>query len=326
MYSNAYNNYGNYNNSPKTRRRSSFSEMTGDHTTLWQLMKKINALPEEAQRTYRLRLTFRGKPYTARLIVHKTFGGNLYLTINENECIKIIYDPAHKKPFKSQIYADTADRRCFEPAPNTSVFRMTDLLMVLTTKLMVAINKYAAKDPNYDDDDGPKSTETGKPITITDIAKKDFTAITPYKVLRGEEGLYERYGYVSADLEDIRRDIVQQPFSVVPQPYRSQIAKIVNARRAATKRPPVNMYDEPTWQVMRDLTWDDADFSQQIVEEYLRPSNENYYDEDAGTINLELDEDSDAWKQWDAEMQVVGVGRWNQQRHTQRRRRHTKRR
>jgi hypothetical protein len=320
MYSNAYNNYGN-SNARQTRRRSSFSELAGDHAALWQLMKKINALPEQRPnilpdqppRIFRLRLTFRGKPYTVRLIVHKTFGGNLYLTINENECIKIIYDPAHEKPFKSQIYADTADRRCFEPAPNTSAFRMTDLLMVLTTKLMIAISKYAAKDPNYDDG-------SAKPITITDIAKKDFTAITPYKVLRGETGLYERYGYVSAELDDIRRDIVNRSFKAVPQPYRSQIEKIVNARRAATGRPLVKMYDEPTWQVMRDLTWDEVSgLSQQIVEEYLRPSNDNYYDEDAGNINLELDESSDAWKRWDAEMQVVGVGRWNPRRHTKRR-------
>jgi hypothetical protein len=281
--------------------KSEFSEMAGDHTVLWQFMQKVNALPEDTTRDYRLRLTFRGKAHTARMRVVKTYGNNLYIYINEKECIYLIYNEGAEEPFMSQIHADTPARRCFEPAPDRSAFTMADLLMVLLTKLMVAISKYVARDENtYGRDQ--------QSVTITDMARShtDHVAITPFKIARGGDGIYERYGYYSEALIEIKEAIQHAQIRNLSRSLQAEIKSVVGREVRG---------DEAVTSVMAEISREeDYGISDRIVRFFGGGGRSSRYDDEEeafdGTFHMTLDETSPQWAAWDAEMQIVGIGRW----------------
>lgn len=287
---------------------------------MYQLMKRVNAMPNGTKRAFRLRINFHG-PYSMKLIVEKSPHGHLYMTINENKCLYLSYSELSEPRFLSQIYADTADRRCFNPAPNTKRFRMLDFLAVLLTKLMIAIIAFGPRSAtntngewNYEDEYegdeenyGYNSQEESK-ITLTDIAKKDGVALTPYKILRGEAGIYERYGYHSAALDRVYDKLHFLQIRNLPYEIRSSLAEVLGKE----PRPHERVLD-----IMEDVPWEAEEvhhISEKIVDDLLPES----YNSDGKSINMVLNEKSKQWAKWDAEMQLVGVGRWDQ-RHTRRR-------
>jgi hypothetical protein len=109
--------------------------------------------------------------------------------IIENECIKIKHLLSGTKyEFSSLLKKDNHLKRCFEPALNvrtrnninTEKGTMTDALQILATKISMSM-------PNY---------EKGS-IEISDAAAIDDINITPFRLLRRQDGLYEKYGYSS---------------------------------------------------------------------------------------------------------------------------------
>jgi hypothetical protein len=282
---------------------------SGDRTVMYRLMLQVNAMRPDTTKTFELRVKFHGY-YTVKLIVKKTGINRLEFYLNENECIYIIYERSHPDaPYMSQLYADTAERRCFQPAPNTSQFRMLDLLMVLTTKLMIAIEDFFDYEGKADDE----YYEEHRGITITDIAKKDGVALTPYKIMRGEDGIYERYGYVSSTLDKIKHRLPSLRVNSLPYPAHEGLEAVLGRKLAA---------GELVMPLMANVTWEnerDYGISEAIVDDLIPMKGDGWMAE-GGSIDMVLVRDSDAWAEWDAEMQLTGVRRPRTTKKTRRRR------
>ena len=116
--------------------------------------------------------------------------------IIQNECIKITHRLSGTKyEFSSLLKKNNNQKHCFEPAlnvrtrnnTNSEKGTMTDALQILATKISLSV-------PNY---------EKGS-IEIADAAAIDDINITPFRLLRGQNGLYEKYGYNSPALVDFK--------------------------------------------------------------------------------------------------------------------------
>lgn len=113
-----------------------------------------------------------------------------------NDCIRITHRLSGTKyEFSSLLKKDNDQKRCFEPSlnvrtrnnTNSEKGTMTDALQILATKIRMSI-------PNYKEGS----------IEIADTASIDDVNITPFRLLRGQDGLYEKYGYSSDALIEFK--------------------------------------------------------------------------------------------------------------------------
>ena len=113
-----------------------------------------------------------------------------------NDCIRITHRLSGTKyEFSSLLKKDNDQKRCFEPSlnvrtrnnTNTEKGTMTDALQILATKIKMSM-------PNYKEGS----------IEIADTASIDDVNITPFRLLRGQDGLYEKYGYSSDALIEFK--------------------------------------------------------------------------------------------------------------------------
>jgi hypothetical protein len=157
-----------------------------------QELKEILANP--LSKKYKINFIFNGKPSSAIFTISKRTNG---LTI-ENECIKINYlRRGVKYEFSSMLKKNDEVKRCFEPALNVrrpgntgEKYTMTDALQVLASKISLSMPDYVKG-----------SIEIADSATIEDIS------ITPFRLLRGQDGLYEKYGYGSSALTEFKRGL-----------------------------------------------------------------------------------------------------------------------
>jgi hypothetical protein len=157
-----------------------------------QELKEILANP--LSKKYKINFIFNGKPSSAIFTINKRTNG---LTI-ENQCIKINYlRRGVKYEFSSMLKKNDEVKRCFEPALNVrrpgntgEKHTMTDALQILASKISLSMPDYVKGS-----------------IEIADSATIDDISITPFRLLRGQDGLYEKYGYGSSALTEFKRGL-----------------------------------------------------------------------------------------------------------------------
>jgi hypothetical protein len=163
-----------------------------------QELKEILANP--LSKKYKINFIFNGKPSSAIFTINKRADG---LKV-ENECIKINYlRRGVKYEFSSMLKKNDEVKRCFEPALNVrrpgnmgEKHTMTDALQVLASKIKLSMPDYVKG-----------SIEIADTATIEDIS------ITPFRLLRGQDGLYEKYGYGSAALTEFKMGLKELKWS-----------------------------------------------------------------------------------------------------------------
>lgn len=157
-----------------------------------QELKEILANP--LFKNYKINFIFNGKPSTAIFTITKRADG---LKIG-NECIKVSYlRRGVKYEFTSLLKKNDEVRRCFEPALNVrrpgnngEKHTMTDALQVLASKIKMSMPDYLKGS-----------------IEIADTATIEDVSITPFRLLRGQDGLYEKYGYGSVALAEFKEGL-----------------------------------------------------------------------------------------------------------------------
>ncbi len=162
-------------------------------------------------------LKFKIKGHTYKTLLNTTYEDDIdlgepslvvsSLSKDDIPCISLTHFYHRTKPddnfFESLIQSNSSEKECFQPtlvsrrgdAPETRL-TATDVLQVLATKLRLCF-------PNH-----------AEPI-LNDLATVDMVRITPYKVLRGEKGIYEKYGYTSATLDAVKRGLTNVLWSAI---------------------------------------------------------------------------------------------------------------
>jgi hypothetical protein len=141
-------------------------------------ISQLDLLPQK----YKVIFKFNGQESSTILNIDKRYHN---ITV-QNKCIKIGYITTTHE-FHSYLEKNSDENRCFDPPlnvrkhGNTNLHKhtMTDALQILATKIRLSM-------PNY----------KNGPIQIEDVATIDGIRITPFRLLRGYDGIYEKYGYV----------------------------------------------------------------------------------------------------------------------------------
>jgi hypothetical protein len=172
-----------------------------EYTVLEQIQTLLYTVPLNTP--FRLTLDFlSGKPYkTVFKLIKEPINDTTFVIRLMNRCIIIShkYTQIDNKPvgkFTSLIKSDSATRKCFHPllkSNNASVPEplrrtSTDILQVLATKLRHCF-------PDF---------QQAMLIDTAEVPGAEGTSLSKYRVLRGGNALYEKYGYASSRLNELR--------------------------------------------------------------------------------------------------------------------------
>ena len=157
---------------------------------------QIRALltPKFASRLIRLRFSYNGRTYTA---IFTAVHDDKELRLTNGNCIDITYN-YETSLLLTDIHADTLESACFTPRLVSNArslgVRTTslDVLAVLMTKLCTCL---------------PDPILARSPITISDMANKDDINLSAFHLLRGGQAIYEKYGYTSSSIAELRARI-----------------------------------------------------------------------------------------------------------------------
>jgi hypothetical protein len=200
---------------------------------------------------YRIHFRFNGKISSAQFVVEEDSG---ILKIN-NKCIHI--ELKNSKDFASFIQKDDNVKKCFEPALNVrkmgninvSKNTMTDALQILSTKIKLAVR--------------PKI-----PIYIFDGATSNDISISQYRIIRGKDGIYEKYGYESDTINKIKDYIQKTTWSeFLKMGDIKRIIKYFQKNYPIVKEKLNPSEDTPLYEVFQHITLEDE-----------KNLSNNYYD------------------------------------------------
>ena len=158
-----------------------------------------------------------------------------------NDCVNVSYDLARNE-WKGGILADSPERACFEPilttnARNKPGKRTTsaDVLQILKTKLCLAC---------------PIDT----PLMLIDQANTATMMISPFHILRGGDAFYEKYGYHSERIAELKAILPAFTWSDCSPEMKTVIQEFTKERPFS---PETRLID-----IMKGVSWDEeSDFS-----------------------------------------------------------------
>jgi len=135
--------------------------------------------------------------------------------------------------------ADSEERKCFDPILKTNarnkVGKRTtsvDVLQILKTKLCLAC-----------------PVVPPPPITLLDLAGTGTIEISPFRLLRGGDAFYEKYGYVSPTVNDLKAGLSTFTWS---QCTLEMITVIKELTKEKTFSPETRLID-----IAKDVSWKD---------------------------------------------------------------------
>lgn len=141
-------------------------------------------LASGSSKRIRLGFTMDGKPYTTEFDITSNEAQLKVL----NPCIKIAYEYDSKglHPYTGSLLANSAEKGCFTPTlVRTDEFGPLDVLQILKTKIALLF-------------------PMGGQLCITDVARKGDVFLSSFKIVRGDDAVYEKYGYESPFLSEVK--------------------------------------------------------------------------------------------------------------------------
>ena len=192
--------------------------------------------PEFSNKSFTLRFTYNDVMYTTSF---KASHVGDTITIDQG-CVTMTLEPVG---FIGQIQSNSPGKGCFSPTlvsdPRDKVGRRTtsaDVLQILKTKLGLAF----PTDTDITIYDGARIVETsddGSP-----------TMISPFHLLRGGKAFYEKYGYSSPIINDLKVKLETFPWSECTEDAKSVILDC---------RPETHLDGELLTDIMKKISWED---------------------------------------------------------------------
>lgn len=123
------------------------------------------------------------------------FKYNNDVLIFTNQCSTLEYTYGENSPYITRINANRGPEPCFQPRLEGP---SADVLQILSTKIRLQVPEHEG-------------------ITIIDEAEKDGVYISKAKLIRGLPSIYEKYGYVSAQIDYIKSQIPTLEVGILPK-------------------------------------------------------------------------------------------------------------
>ena len=257
--------------------------------------------PKFAEKRFRLRFSYNGRDYTTQLLA-KHNANEIQVS---NMCLGAMFS-YELNEFVGNIRADSPELACFDPilvsnARNNPGIRTTstDVLSVLKTKLSLCF-------------------PVNSPVGLSDQAEKDTITLTPFRILRGGDALYEKYGYRSANVDMIKDRIRRARWGDLGEEEQGLIQHMYTKSRraliAAGVSPEytdnslvVDILCPITYEIenkynRKYLTGDPMGFSAELCMYFLLDMPE----ENRDIVNFRLDVADPVWRTWSAALVFTG--------------------
>ena len=256
--------------------------------------------PKFAEKRFRLRFSYNGKDYTTQLLA-KHNDAEIQVS---NMCLGAMFS-YELNEFVGNIQADSPELACFDPilvsnARNNPGIRTTstDVLSVLKTKLSLCF-------------------PVDSPVGLSDQAEKDTITLTPFRILRGGDALYEKYGYRSANVDMIKDRIRRARWGDLGEEAQGLIQHMyTKSRRALIAAGVSPEYTDNSLlvDIIRPITYEienkynhkylagETGFSADLFMYFLLDMPEANRD----VVNFRLDVADPVWRTWSATLVFTG--------------------
>jgi hypothetical protein len=233
------------------------------------------------EKTCTLSFTYNHKSYDFTFTTsHTTHGVSL-----NNPCIEI-----HKTityGFDSSISANSSNKKCFDPVLVTNArtkpeprTKNLDVLQVLKTKLALCF------------------PTKGPAINLFDAARSDTVMLSPFSLLRGGPGVYEKYGYRSKEVESLKEVLLDAEWRDLDRPSQKLVEAIYDEYLPKEQL----LQKDRIIDIMKRVTFEMENETNSKVSEKLY----EWYMGELGvpleSIFYELDAESEEWKAWSAKL------------------------
>lgn len=249
-----------------------------------EIIEKLKGIFKDrfhGEKACKLSFTYNHKRYDFSF----TTSNNTHGVSLNNPCIEI-----HKTityGFDSSISANSESKKCFDPVLVTNArtkpeprTKNLDVLQVLKTKLALCFP--------------PK----GPPINLFDAARSDTVMLSPFSLLRGGPGVYEKYGYTSKEVESLKDFLLHAEWRDLDRASQKLVEAIYDEYLPKEQL----LQEDLIVDIMKRVTFDMENETNSKVSEKLY----EWYMGELGvpivSIFYELDADSKEWKEWSAKL------------------------
>lgn len=187
--------------------------------------------PKFAKKKFELEFTYNGRDYMTRFFAEHD---DMKLEV-QNACINMTYEYT-VNAFIGEIKADNEKRSCFTPMLTTNARNKPGKRTTAADVLQILKSKLALLFP------------TSSPVKLTDGARNDMTMISPFHILRGGDAFYEKYGYSSPAISELKTLIPEFVWSDCNEEIRSIIRDCTGIDDYPAKMPLV--------EVMKTISWE----------------------------------------------------------------------
>jgi hypothetical protein len=252
--------------------------------------------PKFAQKKFELEFTYNGRDYKTQFTSEHN---DMKLEV-QNACINMTYeyilDGKPKQAFIGEIKANSEERSCFKPILTTNDRNKpgkrttaADVLQILKTKLALLF---------------PTST----PITIYDGARNDMTMISPFHIMRGGDAFYEKYGYVSPAITELKDLVKEFTWGECNEEQTSMIKDCTKVEDYPSEMKLIDIMKTITWEKETKYnTANERSLSYRIFRWFALIRKHYSFEQTnqfaVGTIwEFTLDKDNPRWKQSEADL------------------------
>lgn len=213
-----------------------------------------------------------------------TMGNTKYSIHIINDCIKITGKQGGE--LDSAISANSEQKKCFNPILKTNSrnkpeprTKNIDVLQVLKSKLALCLPNKKNK------------------VMLYDAARSDYVRLSPFSIMRGGDGVYEKYGYKSEEVEELKKKIPRLTFDDLSHSMQKLVEKAYNEYLPGELLPQHGLIID----ILQKIPFE--------VENKLGVSEEIFYwmIEDASmeqdeVLTYFLDTESKEWKEWNKKL------------------------
>ncbi len=273
-----------------------------------QILDTIRSV-EQNKNTQTFTLKFKFITYEYETIFTVSYDKEMDSIKLKNNCISHTIDIYKSKKkvnydLHSFISSNTVDIKCFNPVLQTIEepirITTTDVLQTLSTKLKLILKKGGYI----------------KEIEIIDQSKINKIRLLPYRILRGLPALYEKYGYVSKELNEFREKIL-------PNATWNYITSIDSSKKvnkeyfSILEKYNKDLNRKHITDLLKNVPFEEetTGISSRILSVLLMPlktsNNDSNSKNDSNIIQMidgfKLNPESPKWQEWNSKLQFISA-------------------
>ena len=282
-------NAGNYENLENMSKANASAKANSKAKTKNNATNSENEPLSINPRNRKIQITFLANGITYKGIFDLTFENDVLQF--RNACSVLSYYYGEEYPYRTRINANRQKTPCFSPRLEGP---SADVLQILSTKIRLQVP----------DREG---------ITIIDEAEKDGLFLSKAKLIRGLPSIYEKYGYVNAQIDYIKSKIPTLTASILSEDYKELLeeksklhigdnTKIIDIMRRITPENEIieGTEDDPVY--ISNIIYDVAHRYM-----YMQPFGSFIFKDANPDFHLVFDEDSDAWNAIKDKVLIIDV-------------------